>query len=171
MKPVVLMATIVIVIGGVVAVVYGVVLRAPRVHQPIQFNHVVHLDDAGITCDECHTGAATRTYAGLPGKAICLDCHDIDDEENTHPEKDKLFAFVDGDGDIPWRRVAVTKPDVFFSHRRHVTAGKLDCLECHKDQPSLTAPPPTARLVMKMDQCIECHDKSGASHDCLACHR
>jgi len=173
MKPVILLATILIVIGGVVAVVYGVALRAPRVHQPIQFNHVVHLEDAGITCDECHTSAATGVYAGIPGKAVCFDCHDPDDEdeEDTHSEKTKLYAFNEVDEDIPWCRVATTRPDVFFSHRRHVTMGKIECLECHVDQAGLTAPPPTARLVMSMEACIACHDKSGASHDCLVCHR
>ena len=165
---------IVVAVGGVVAIVYGFAVLPDRVVQPIQFNHVIHLDDAGMTCVDCHTNAANGVYAGLPGKEMCFDCHDIDDqdeEEDSHPEKDKLFAFEESDGDIPWRRVAVTRPDVYFSHRRHVTSGKLDCLECHSDQPGLSTPPHSARLVMSMDDCIACHERGNASTDCLACHR
>ncbi len=171
MLRVVFIAAIVIVLGGLVAIVYGIAVRGERVVQPIAFNHVVHLDSAGMQCTECHLDAETGVSAGLPGKYICYDCHDIDEEENTHPEKDKLFAFDDDDGDIPWRRVAVTKPDVYFSHRRHVTSGKLACVQCHQDQPTLTVPPTSVRLVMVMDACIECHETSGVSTDCLACHR
>ncbi len=163
----------VIVLGGV-ALVRGITGRAQTIVQPIAFNHMVHLDVAGIGCVECHTDAASGRSAGLPGKNICFDCHDIDEEEDAtepNPEKAKLFAFDEMDHDIPWVRVAVTKPDVFFSHRRHVSAAKMDCLECHRDQSTLSAPPTTARLVMSMDDCIACHEQNGASNDCLACHR
>jgi len=159
------------IIAGCVAVVFGVVGRGATVTQPIAFNHSVHLNDAGLACSDCHTSAESKPYAGLPGKEICLDCHDADEEQGAHPEKDRLFAYDDTDGDIPWVRVAVTRPDVYFSHRRHVASGKLDCLVCHVDQPNLDKPPPTARLVMSMADCIECHKENRASGDCLACHR
>ncbi len=165
------MFVILIVVVGFVTIVYGIAFRSERIVQPIAFNHVVHLDGAGMQCIECHMDAETGVSAGLPGKRICYDCHDIDDEANTHPEKDKLFAFDEQDMDIPWQRVAITRPDVYFSHRRHVTSGKLECTECHRDQPTLLTPPSTARLVMPMDACIQCHKKSGVSSDCLACHR
>lgn len=163
-----------VVVVGVVALVYGVVLREAIVVQPIAFNHAVHIDEAGLQCTECHTDAETAVRAGLPGKTICLDCHDIEEVEDVpdpDPEKTKLFAFDDVDHDIPWGRVAVTKPDVFFSHRRHVHSARMDCLQCHKGQSALTSPPSTAQLVVTMDECIECHEENGASTDCLACHR
>ena len=154
---------------------YGYVTRGETVTQPIAFNHAAHLGDAGMECIDCHTDAATGVYAGLPGRAICFDCHDLEDEENEEgqlpPEKARLLSFVESEGDIPWLRVAVTKPDVFFSHRRHVTSGKIDCLHCHPNQAELTEPPSTAQLVMTMDDCIACHDQDGVSTDCLACHR
>ncbi len=162
---------VVLIVGTGVALVYGFTMREVVVVQPIAFNHTVHVEEADLQCIDCHTNAETAVHAGLPGKAMCLDCHDIDEEEGTHPEKTKLFAFDETEQDIPWRRVAVTKPDVFFSHRRHVVSAQLDCLECHPDQPTLTEPPRTARLVMTMDDCIECHEQNGASSDCLACHR
>ena len=162
---------VVAVLAGCVAVVYGVVGRRPTVTQPIAFNHTLHLKEASLTCVDCHTDAGTRRNAGLPGKRVCLDCHDIDGEQGSHPEKDKLFVYEKSDDDIVWQRVAVIKPDVYFSHRRHVGSGKLDCLVCHPDQPNLDKPPTAARLVMSMADCIECHEENRASSDCLACHR
>lgn len=161
----------VVVLAACVAVVYGVVGLRPTVTQPIAFNHTVHVGEASLACVDCHTDAGTRRDAGLPGKQVCLDCHDPDSEAGKHPQKDKLFALGKGDGEIPWVRVAVTRPDVFFSHRRHVAAAKIDCLGCHIDQPRLAAPPSTVRLVMSMTACIECHKRNAVSTDCLACHR
>ena len=159
---------VLVVVGGGVAIVYGL---ADTVVQPITFNHAIHIDEGQLECTDCHQNAATGVHAGIPGKEICLDCHDIDDEEGSHADKDRLFAYVDTDPDIPWIRVAVIVPDVFFSHRRHVGAAQMDCLECHIDQATLTEPPNTSRLVMDMDACLDCHEERGANTDCLACHR
>jgi len=159
------------VLAGCVAVVYGVVGRRPTVMQPIAFNHAVHVGEASLTCVDCHTDGGARRDAGLPGKQICLDCHDPDQEAGQHPQKDALFGFAQSDAEVRWIRVTVTRPDVFFSHRRHVAAAQMDCLDCHVDQASLTAPPTSARLVLKMTGCIECHERNAVSTDCLVCHR
>ncbi len=171
MKAIGTMFLVVVVLGGGVALVYAFTGPAQAVVQPIAFNHTIHLNEASLTCTDCHTDAATSAFAGLPRKSVCLDCHDIDEEQGSNPEKDKLFGFEDSDAQIPWKRVAITRPDVFFSHRRHVTAAKLDCLDCHQDQPTLSKPPHTARLVMAMTTCIECHEERGVTTDCLRCHR
>lgn len=162
---------IVIVVLGFSALVYAVFTKQDRVIQPIAFNHTVHILDAHIECIQCHTDAETSVYAGLPGKEMCYECHDIDDEAGSHVEKDKLFGFDELETDIPWRRIALTRPDVFFSHRRHVKSAGLDCLQCHSDQESLTKPLPYARIVMSMDDCIACHEQNNTSNDCLNCHR
>ncbi len=171
MRPFFTVLLIVIVLGALVTLVKALVPGGVPVDQPIAFNHALHLGDAGMECGQCHTDAATSRFAGLPGKEVCLDCHDIDEEEGSHPEKDKLFAYADSDDEIPWERVALTAPDVFFSHRRHVTAGGLDCLHCHPDQPLLTRPPATTGLVMAMTDCIACHEERSHTVDCLTCHR
>lgn len=171
MRPILSIGVTVLILIGGVAVVHAVALRRPTVVQPVQFNHSVHVNEAGMQCINCHTDAETSVYAGLPRKEVCFDCHDIDEESETHPEKDKLFAYAETDDDIPWTRVAVTRPDVFFSHRRHVRAANIDCLECHTDQATLTAPPTTTRLVFRMNGCLDCHRKCGAGTDCLNCHR
>ncbi len=169
---------VVVVFGGLVAVVYGVVTRGPTVVQPIAFNHALHLTDAGLECLDCHTDAKVRRHAGLPRKDTCFECHDpedvaeqIEEDGGVHSELVKLISFADSDEDLPWQRVAVAAPDVFFSHRRHVEAGGLDCLQCHPAQPKLRAPPRTAELVMTMDDCLACHQRSTVTTDCLACHR
>ena len=160
-----------LIVAALVAMVFGVSRRGMRVEQPIAFNHALHIEKAGLECTYCHTDAADRMVAGLPGKENCLDCHDLDEEADSHPEKAKLVPYVDSEDEIPWIRVAVTRPDVFFSHRRHVAVGEIDCLECHTDQDTITTPPPAPRLVMTMDDCIACHERNGSSTDCLACHR
>jgi len=166
--PIVLLFVVVV---GFLGIVYAIGGRAVAVVQPIAFNHNVHVREASLSCTDCHKDVNAHSYAGIPGKTACLECHDIDEEEGTHPEKDRLFRYADTDDDIPWVRVAVTRPDVFFSHRRHVVAADMDCLECHPGQPSLTQPPATVELVMTMTDCIKCHEEKGASIDCLACHR
>lgn len=171
MRRIVLTIVVLAVVGGSVALVYGIVVRGERIVQPIAFDHSLHVNEAAIPCAGCHTSAEHEVFAGLPRKVVCFDCHDADQEDAAHPEKAKLFSFAASNQDIVWRRVAVTKPDVFFSHRRHVTAAKIDCLHCHPDQPTLTAPPSSARVVMTMQTCIECHNDTQASTDCLACHR
>jgi len=171
MKTMLAVLAALVVLVGMAAVGYGVMTRGPRVVQPIAFNHTIHLEEAQMECLQCHLNAETSVFAGIPGKAICLDCHDIDEEQGTNPQKDVLFGFEDTDEDIPWRRVAVTRPDVFFSHRRHVTGAKLECLACHKDQRTLVAPPPRARLVMRMSDCLACHAEHGLARECIHCHR
>ncbi|MFQ5462516.1 MAG: cytochrome c3 family protein [Phycisphaerae bacterium] len=171
MKQLLSALAVLVVVVGLAAVVHGVVTRGPRVIQPIAFNHTIHLKQAKMECLQCHLNAQTSVSAGIPGKDVCLDCHDIDEEEGTHPQKDLLFEFDETDDDIPWQRVAVTRPDIFFSHRRHVTAAKLDCLQCHKDQETLVSPPPRARLVMSMSDCVNCHAEHGLARDCVHCHR
>lgn len=171
MRTVGTIVVLLVIVGGSVAIVYGVVMRAELVTQPLAFNHTVHLEGASLTCEDCHTDAQFSRDAGLPGKDMCLDCHDIDEEQGSHAEKDKMFAYYERDDDIPWKRVAVTREDVFFSHRRHVGAAGMDCLECHPKQPNRVRPPRTAELVMTMDDCLTCHEERGASNDCLVCHR
>lgn len=171
MSRVLSISAILVVVVGFAVIGLPYVLRGDPVSQPIAFNHVVHLESAGMQCVECHRNATTNAYAGIPSKTICLDCHDIDEEQNTNPQKDVLFSFDDLDEDIPWQRVTRTRIDVYFSHRRHVTSGKIDCLECHRDQTTLLTPPRYNRLVMRMGDCLACHEDRRVSTDCLICHR
>jgi hypothetical protein len=165
--------------------VAGAVVLAARIHeagslppQPIAFNHRLHLERVqGIACPDCHQFVASQTYAGLPSKLVCFGCHDPEAEAAdpaglaAKPVLARLMAFARTDDDIPWQRVTAIRPDVFFSHRRHVTVAKLDCRICHSEMPQRTSPPTRGPLTMKMATCLECHNKDHASVDCVSCHR
>jgi len=171
MGKIIIVVVVLALVAGAAALGMGAIPRGTRVDQPIAFNHAVHIQDADLECIACHQDAPKSTFAGIPSKTVCLDCHDSEDEAGDNPEKDKLFSFEDLDTDIPWKRVALTKPDVFFSHRRHVAVAKLECERCHHDQESLTAPPRRSHLVMTMTECVACHAENGMGEECIHCHR
>lgn len=169
-----------ILVMGITVVVLGGWMSSPGTlpPQPIAFNHRLHLERVqGIECQHCHQFVTSETYAGLPSRFICFDCHDPEpDEDDTEADLRKprfatLMAFVNSEGDIPWHRVTSTREDVFFSHRRHVTVAKLDCRTCHPNMPDRTSPPTRGPIQMAMATCIRCHEESNASVDCIACHR
>ena len=169
-----------LIVLGIAVVVLGAWVRlpGPLPPQPIAFNHRLHLERIqGVNCQDCHRFVMSQTYAGLPSKFICFDCHDPDADENDtdadarKPQFASLMAFAKSDGDIPWHRVTATREDVFFSHRRHVTVAKLGCRECHPKMPDRTHPPTRGPIQMRMKTCLACHEKNNASEDCVSCHR
>jgi len=81
MRSIIAVVLMLIAVVAALAVVRAIVVRGAAVTQPIAFSHALHLGEAGLECLECHTDAQTRVSAGLPGKDICLDCHDIDEIE------------------------------------------------------------------------------------------
>ncbi len=56
--------------------------------QPILFDHAEHMEknEANLSCLDCHAGAATQDYAGLPGKAVCFNCHTAGGGGNGGPD-------------------------------------------------------------------------------------
>ena len=109
----------------------------------------------------------TRTRQDWAAEVQCL----LDEDYPDAPEKARLAEYVDLDEDILWQRVAVTAPDVYFSHRRHVTSGQIECGRCHQGIENADKPLSVVSQVLVMDQCLECHEHEGADVDCLACHR
>lgn len=135
--------------------------------QPVAYNHKKHLE-AGMECGTCHAGIAEGlASAGLPAIDICLTCHASDDNPKTRPIRD----FAADRRAIPWRRVYKVPDHVFFSHRRHVAAAKLDCALCHGDMAGKETPVERQAVAISMTRCIACHRRGGVSVDCLACHR
>jgi len=137
--------------------------------QPISFPHKAHTKAAD--CTLCHHGVRDQAIAGLPSPALCSGCHAR--APGTNPSKaeqakwDKFITLPS-----PWVRYAELPSHVFFSHRRHVTMGALDCATCHGDMEHRTAPPSRAlKPLPKMRDCIGCHKKESVSVDCTACHR
>lgn len=147
-----------------VATGWVLVLPAASVTQPLAFNHAKH---AAVACATCHSGAETSARATFPSGATCAKCH------ATAPASVGQASWDAIQRQDPARWVPVTHlaDHVMFSHRRHVTLGGLACESCHADIGRRAAPPSRAPVQLKMDACLTCHQREGASADCAACHR
>src|SRR5215831_9606707 len=44
--------------------------------QPIPYTHKVHVQGAGMKCQECHEGVAQGPVAHFPSVRACMTCHD-----------------------------------------------------------------------------------------------
>ncbi|MFQ5705978.1 MAG: cytochrome c3 family protein [bacterium] len=137
--------------------------------QPIAYNHNKHVEEAGMECLDCHKYAEENARASIPNIEVCQDCHD---EALSDSEAEKtLVAYIKNKKRIPWQQNYFVPDYAYFSHRRHVKLGKLDCAVCHGDVAKLTRPISQPFVKMKMDWCRDCHEQRKVSNDCYACHR
>lgn len=136
--------------------------------QPIAFTHAKHIQN-GMTCTDCHVGARTAERATLPALALCLTCHEAALTQSA--EEAKIRAAAAAGQELKWVQHTRVPADVYFSHRRHVQSGRLECVTCHGPMEKLTAPPRGPYREVTMDGCLECHRKSRAGIDCNDCHR
>ncbi len=143
--------------------------------QPIAFNHRLHADN-NVACAVCHPTAGSGQGATLPSVSTCRRCHE-DVLYESREEAKIRWAAETGRG-IRWVPVTALRPFIYFSHRRHVTLGKVTCRACHGDVDLRTAPfewrnGPFSRN-RGMTACIRCHEESHsrfAGVDCVDCHR
>lgn len=138
------------------------------ISQPINYNHKKHIEEAGLSCIDCHQYVEEASVAGLPNKEVCMGCHEEALTEN--PEEAKLIEIANSDNQLIWERVYKMPPDVYFSHRRHVGFAKIECEKCHGKMEEMTAPPKKPTVNLSMENCMDCHEKTKADNDCLACH-
>ena len=138
-----------------------------KTEQPISFNHKKHLEQ-GLECDACHRFYKTEAFSGLPGLNTCIECHK--EPVTKSPEEEKIRQFQKKGEVIPWKRVYQEPDHVFFSHRRHVVLGKLQCQACHGNIGQRETPPAKPWVKMTMSWCMDCHKKNKVTNDCLACH-
>ena len=99
-------------------------------HQPIDFNHALHVEEVDDGCESCHYFREDGTFSGIPDLASCMECHE--DVIGASEEEEKFVAeYVVPEREVPWL-VYSRQPDcVYFSHSSHVIAGKMECAECH----------------------------------------
>ena len=99
-------------------------------HQPINFNHVLHVEEVDDGCESCHYFREDGTFSGIPDLESCMECHE--DVLGASEEEEKFVAeYVVPEREVPWL-VYSRQPDcVYFSHAPHVIAGKMECAECH----------------------------------------
>lgn len=161
----------VLLVGAILAV--GISFSGSQARpQPIRFSHQLHTKQA--KCIACHQFATKLAPAGTPRLADCLDCHEGTQSKTPEGQKEeaKLEVYAKSKTEIPWARI--TPPlasHVYFSHRRHVTLEKIECSTCHGGIAQTAALPSKPALRFAMDFCVSCHEKRGASIDCVACHR
>ncbi len=138
--------------------------------QPIQFNHKAHVSK-GLDCAVCHRYVREQAFASLPPLQVCMMCHAA--KMSANPEEGKIREFAAKNEPLKWVRLYRLSPDAaaYFSHRRHVTLGKIDCVTCHGPMPERTTPPTKALVNFSMDFCINCHRQKHVATACVNCHR
>jgi len=153
-----------------IVAVAGVVLSFPgAVHQPLPFNHLLHIEEVGAACTDCHTYVETGMRATIPNIQICSDCHEEALGESA--EEAWLTEQIASQTPIAWQKLYRVPAHVFFSHRRHTVAAELECEACHGPMSQRDSPPTRPLVDLSMDFCMDCHRESGASNDCISCHR
>ncbi len=154
----------------VIIIVLYAFTSGEKATQPLAYNHKIHIDNAGLTCTDCHTTVESSASATIPNLEICSTCHS-DQPLSESGEEKKLLQFVSSQTVIPWKQVYNVPNHVFFSHRRHVTRGRVECKACHGDIKEFTTPVSSQFLQTTMENCMQCHRENNVSNDCLSCHR
>jgi hypothetical protein len=154
----------------IITIIWTVFGAHHTIIQPIAYNHKVHIEEAGLSCVDCHSTVETMPAATIPNIEICQDCHS-DEPISDSPEEVKLLKYIDEGKEIPWQKIYWVPDHVYFSHQRHVTIGELECANCHGNVEELIEPSSYPIQIPTMDNCIKCHKQHKVTNDCLACHR
>lgn len=143
-------------------------LRRPAVLQPISFNHRKHVQDNELACVTCHEFFEKEAFSGIPATEVCASCHL--EPQGKSAEERELVRLLKAGAPVDWKPLFLQPPHVYYSHRRHVIVAGLECPACHGAIGASTAPPARVRQL-RMEDCIDCHERQGAPTDCTACHR
>ena len=143
--------------------------RSGEIVQPIAFNHQAHSDKAQIECSECHAHFSKGAHSGLPTSEVCMTCHA--DALTKSPEEEKLRRLVQEGRPVVFRKLFHLPSHVYYSHRRHVVLGKLECKQCHGEIAHTQIPPSRPLVAISMDFCTDCHKQAKVTNDCKSCHR
>ncbi|MFI5182506.1 MAG: cytochrome c3 family protein [Thermoanaerobaculia bacterium] len=140
----------------------------PTVSQPIAFNHQKHTKDLDLACPTCHLTVEKEAFSSLPDAEVCASCHS--EPQGKSEEEKKLVQLLKAGTPLSWEPLFRQPSHIFYSHRRHVAVAKIDCSVCHGAIAASTVPPGRVRRL-RMNDCISCHRRTGASTDCTTCHR
>jgi hypothetical protein len=141
--------------------------RLPGVARPdspggVIFDHIFHVVDNEMACEDCHAGAETSLSGRdnlLPDMDVCSDCHDVDDDDEC--------ASCHVNADDPEGSLYITTYSQKFPHQTHLLGG-FECEACHA---SLLVPDaPSAEALPGMVNCQQCHEMESASLECSTCH-
>ncbi len=190
------------IVGLVVALILGwwvlPGLMLVEAKQPIAFNHVAHIDGAGMECSQCHYVREDGTFHGRPTTADCAECHA--DAMSDNPEDIRFVnEYVKTGKEIrdEWLIYQKQPDNVFFSHAAHSVERcgtchteyeedpTLLCNQCHLDMAKTTTPPVYkenrlsgySKDTMIMWTCENCHaqpthlSSANTSNACFVCHK
>lgn len=163
------------VIAGVVVTMLaagglGLILRAaPRVPQPIPFNHLKHTADLSLPCAFCHKYVETSAHAGLPDATTCSVCHRT--PQGTSAAAARVTELIEAGDPLYFNKLFRLPDHVFYTHRRHAGVAKLDCTNCHGEIAQTERPPARPLVDITMDFCVDCHRERDETLNCNACHR
>ena len=156
--------------GGGATLLLGASRRHEPVEQPIPFDHQAHVVGQEMDCKDCHS-AHEEPHAGFGAIRDCHECHKEVQGDADSELQQAVREYGKARRQVPWVQVTRNPGHVYFSHRAHVSLGKMECQECHGDMGARTTPleRPQGHLV-SMDACMDCHAARGASLQCAACH-
>ena len=137
----------------------------PAPEQPLPYSHKVHLAQ-GLKCTDCHEGAEKDDHATFPSTQKCMSCHA--NVKTDSPNIQKLAQYDEKKEAVPWRRVYRVPSFVYWSHKQHVTNGKITCDACHGNVPQMEVMQKVKDI--SMPACIECHKQHSAPVSCDTCH-
>ncbi len=125
--------------------------------QPIKFSHNVHAGINGTDCLYCHHTAEDSKMAGIPSTNVCMNCHAVITEGTNSGkfEITKIHRAMEEHKPVRWIKVHNLPDYVFYSHAQHVSAGQLDCAECHGHVEERDKMRQEKELTMGW--CLECH--------------
>lgn len=101
-----------------------------RKEQPIDFNHVLHMQEVSNDCESCHFFRDDGSFAGVPKNEICAECHSEVLGE-SRDEEILVEEFILKDREVPWLIYSKQPDCVFFTHAAHVSTAEMDCKTCH----------------------------------------
>jgi hypothetical protein len=152
-----------------VAVLVLLVMPRASVVQPVAFKHLKHTKDLGLQCAFCHPYVTTGRHAGLPDGETCAQCHRA--PQGTSAETVRLAALITEGIPVRFTKLFRLPDHVYYSHRRHVGLGQVECPSCHGAIAETLRPPGRPLVRITMEVCLDCHRLKGQSLDCVACHR
>ncbi len=165
-RRVVRVAVVVVLLAVAIGILLG---REPAVPQPVAFNHLKHTQELQLTCEFCHKYVRQGAHAGLPDAETCSICHST--PQGTSEEAAKVTELISEGDPLRFTKLFRLPDHVFYTHRRHVEIGQLECVNCHGEIAETERPPPRALVRVTMEFCMDCHREREQTLDCNACHR
>ncbi len=98
--------------------------------QPIDFNHIQHVQLVENGCESCHFFRADGSFSGVPKLEQCIGCHESQQGESANEAK-FVKEYVSKGIEVPWLIYSQQPDCVFFSHTAHIQMAKMECITCH----------------------------------------